>query len=228
MVRRVLGFRRSPTGLSWLKSAFVFNSLEACRDFVCDPKRKTDVYCRFTAGDMLHPKDRPDLETIANEIRDLITVKRQLNPEFEKAPQKLVEWLTDFSLSYGTIEAAYGKGEKTPQTFELLMIAESELNGGPDRAMEDFLRLFFIPCPLRVLVFQGKLKDLPQKFMRMLDTHADCVKGQPIDWLFFGVPLYAEWVAHKKSRAGITWQAYLLRSGEVANKLAPIAEKDWA
>jgi hypothetical protein len=195
---------------------------------VCDPARKKEVYCRFTAGDMLHAKDRPDLESIAKAIREMIREKRQLNSELEEAPKKLVEWLTDFSLSYGTIEAAYGKGGKTPQKLQLLMIAESELNGGPDLAVEDFLRLFFVPCPLRVLVFQGKVKDLHGRFMTMLDTHAGHVKGQPIDWLFLGVPLYAEWVAHKKAGAEITWQAYVLRSGEAADKLAPIAEKDWA
>jgi hypothetical protein len=88
-----------PEGLSWLKSAFVFCSLEACRDLVCDPARKEEVYCRFTAGDMLHPKERPDLEAIATEIRKLVRKKRLLHHKLEEAPNKLVEWITDFFLS---------------------------------------------------------------------------------------------------------------------------------
>jgi len=36
--------RNAPAeGLSWLKSAFVFSSLEACRHMVCDPARKEEV-----------------------------------------------------------------------------------------------------------------------------------------------------------------------------------------
>jgi hypothetical protein len=123
--------------------------------------------------------------------------------------------------------AAYGKGGEKPQKLELLIIAESELNGGADLAMEDFLRLFFVPCPIRVLVFQGRIRDIDKKIVTMLETHAAHVKGQSIGWLFLGVPLYADWVEHKREGVKVNWQAYMLPARESSKQLTAIADKDW-
>ena len=218
----------SAAELSWLNSAIVFLALEACREDLAPPERQKEVWCRFSVGTMGFPEKRPDLEKTAEEIGKVIRSNRRLNPLFHAVPDKIKEWLVDFSLSYGPVPVANDKTQR-PVTgpFEMLMTAESELNGGVADVFEDWFRLIPLDSPLRVMVFKSNLADVRTEAKAKLQEQVARRRFPATDWLFLGIPTFEEWISHRDNDTAVSFQAFALRASSQPDELSDLPQSVW-
>jgi hypothetical protein len=90
--------------------------------------------------------------------------------------------------------------------------------------MEDLLRLFFIPSPVRVMIYREQGQEFMQHFIRMLTAHRHRSGAAASHWLFLGIPTYRDWCA-AKTADDIRYKIYHLRP--LANPNALEIHDEW-
>lgn len=105
-----------------------------------------------------------------------------------------------------------------------MLTAESEIDSTYDKVMEDLLRLFFIPSPVRVMIYQKRAEDFKQHFIRMLKAHGHRTNATAAHWLLLGIPTYRDWRA-AKTEGDIRYKVHYLHAG--ANPDALETHDEW-
>src|SRR6202035_3449604 len=133
--------------------------------------------------------------------------------------ENVSEWIVDFSFSHRRVDEAYGIHKAAPAgDFELLLTAESEIHSTYNNGMEDLLRLFFIPSPVRLIIYQEGGQDFGRDFVRMLMAHRHRSGAADAHWLFLGIPTYRDWCA-AKTGDDLRYKVYHLPPGANPNAL---------
>lgn len=195
-ILRSLGVHAAPRHR--IEKLAVFLALEDCKRILERDSDFRPAVCRFS---MDEPKD-----TTLAELRKALGRSGAESKLLHRAKRRLREYLIDFSFSRFSIPQAIGKGRHPipqDQTFEFLLTAESEMGGKFD-VLRDFLKLLIVRSRTKIMVFQAPrtkraTDNLIDGFQIILARDAGVFRPHDSQWLFVGIPNYAQWLA--------TWEA---------------------
>lgn len=193
----------------WLRSYLVFSALEKCRDLAADGAASETVYCRFSLGRRTR-KNHAELE-------ELLHLHRSLNDAGAIRPERLSEYLVDFTVSAGTLSQARGDSDFPDDArFRLLMAAESELDSDFSKVLEDCLKLLDVVSPFKVMVFcsssqDGAILRRKERLEKLFNSHDPAGAHQAqSQWLLLGIPTFADWERQDGDVANLKHQVYTL------------------
>lgn len=178
----------------WINSALIFTSLQECREEVWLDKQKDEPRCRFSLRPPTPRSNDQAFNEAANAAYARVIQLRSVARYLQETPNHSTEWIVDFSFSYRSIDEAYGHNNAVPMAdFELILTAESELQSTRNKVKEDFLRLFFIPATIRVMIYRQKSQNFRADFIRLLKAYRPHSGSAAAHWLMLGIPTYRDW-----------------------------------
>lgn len=217
-------FGVNPKDSDWMEKFLILFALEDCQSCFETQDQKQKPVCRFSMG-LSKNEMRAKLQTELMDQR-----QKWLMDKYQKAAAAILhESLVDFSLSNYSLPQAAGDPDAPPmpegETFELLMIAESEM-GTKKQVFEDFLKLPCVDSTFKVMVYKAPKqkksgKELIAGFERIIKISRK--NHDRAEWLFIGLPGYREWVDSWDEPKDLTTQVLYL--GPKQDKL--VSHDEW-
>lgn len=198
---------------AWIEKCVVFFALEDCQDLMQPHAEGAPIICRFSMNQ--YKKSQAEKNRLLKILKNVRA--DHLKHDFAKrAVDKLSEFLVDFSLSTYSLLQALGSAADAPINdghFELLVIAESEMDDDVEKVLYDLLKLTCVPAGLKVMVFKARpdgneRKEVLDRIQTVLRNA--CRQDDKADWIFVGIPGYKEWIDDHDEPDGLLHHLHVL------------------